>query len=154
LEERVVAKVSSRLNAKTSNREATAIIAQAGRQLLPAAVDLAAPPEESAEHPGTAPNLGLRQSWLLVDFYYELRAMVQMFFDRRYRVAWLARIVPIVALICFLFSWFFIDSIRLIGPFLDKVFDVFLVCLLYKVLSREAQRYRRAVDELPPLRRV
>jgi hypothetical protein len=79
--------------------------------------------------------------------------MVRMFFDRRYRVAWQARIVPIVAVTCFLFSWFFVDSMRLIGPFLDKTFDVLLICIVYKVLSREAQRYRQAVAGLPPLRR-
>jgi hypothetical protein len=80
--------------------------------------------------------------------------MVHMFFDRRYRVAWLARVVPIVAATLFLLSWLFIDSIRWIGPFLDKAFDIVLICVVYKVLSREVVRYRNAVSDLPPLHRV
>jgi hypothetical protein len=147
LEERVVERLASRLNRSASplGSETTGITVNAGRQFLPVAL------EPVAESSAASPTSGLRHPWLLLDFYQELQSIVRMFFDRRYRVARMARIVPIAALALFLFSWFFIDSMRLIGPILDKMLDVVLICIVYKVLSREAQRYRQAVASLPPV---
>jgi hypothetical protein len=156
LEERVVERVTSRLSrsAPPAGAEPTGIVVHPGRRLVPAALNVAATREQPTESPGATSVRGLSQSWLLLDFYNEVRAMVRMFFDRRYRVAWLARVVPVVALTLFLFSWFFIHSIPWIGPILDRLVEIVLICIVYKVLSREAQRYRQAVCDLPPLHRV
>jgi len=156
LEERVVERVTSRLNrsALPASAESTGMVVNPGHRLVPAALKLAGAGEQPADSSVATPMRGLRQTWLFIDFYNEVQAMVRMFFDRRYRVTWLARVVPMVALALFLFSWFFIDSIRLIGPILDRICEIVLICIVYKVLSREAQRYRQAVCDLPPLHRV
>jgi hypothetical protein len=154
LEERVVERVANRLNrsAPPAGAEPTGIVVHPGRRLVPATAVAAR--DQPADSPMATSVRGLRQSWLLLDFYNEVRAMVRMSLDRRYRVAWMARVVPVVALALFLFSWFFIGGIPWIGPILDRLFDVVLICIVYKVLSREAQRYRQAVCDLPPLHRV
>jgi hypothetical protein len=152
LEERVVERVSSRLqhSAYPAEPESTGIIADSRHHLLPVALEVLQARADTVEPPSQAASHIPRHPWILFDFFYEIRAMFRMYFDRRYRMQALARFLPIVALTIFLLSWFFIDSMRLIGPLLDKAVDVVLVCLVYKVLSRESQRYRQLAAGLPP----
>jgi hypothetical protein len=93
------------------------------------------PPE-----PATAP----RPPWLLVDILNEARDMVQMFFDVRYRVGWFTRLLVIILLAMIFTSglWFPLSYIPWLGTPFDKILDVLLAFLTYKVLSREARRYR------------
>jgi hypothetical protein len=85
-------------------------------------------------------------SWLLFDVLTELRAMVRMFFDVRYNVAWTTRLTVIVLAVLLALSEFWLKflpcaSIWLVGEVLDKLVVVALAFLIYKALSREAQRY-------------
>jgi hypothetical protein len=90
----------------------------------------------------------LRPPWLLLDLYLDAKAMVRMFFDRRYQVAWTTRAVVIFFLVMILTSyWWFPLSwgVPVLGYYLDKIVDFILAFLVYKVLSREARRYRDRV---------
>jgi hypothetical protein len=93
-------------------------------------------PGESATTP--------RPPWLIVDILNESKAMVQMFFDIRYRVGWFTRLFVIILLAMIFTSglWFPLSYIPWLGTPLDKILDVLLAFLTYKVLSREARRYR------------
>jgi hypothetical protein len=155
LEDRVVERVASRLGGNTSTaiQESSGLLAQMGRKVLPAALEASRQSTETAENSGPVSPPPVRQPWVFFELYHELRSMVRMYLDRRYRASLMARVVPIVALTIFLFSWFFIDSMRIIGPLLDKIVDLILICVVYKVLSREVQRYGQAVGHLPPLQR-
>jgi hypothetical protein len=91
----------------------------------------------------------LRQAWLITDMLRELRAMVRMFFDVRYTVGWPARLTVLVLLPLILVSGWVMPftSVPVFGALmviLDKVLDLMLAFFLYKVLSREAQRYLQA----------
>jgi hypothetical protein len=75
----------------------------------------------------------------------EFQAMVRMFFDIHYHVAWTTRILVLIFIPLILTSqlWFPPAWVPGIGFLFDKIFDVLLAFLLYKVLAAEARRYVR-----------
>ena len=96
----------------------------------------------------------------VLDILNELRVMLRMLVDPRYRLTWPARIVPIVAIVlillsdyeklAFLFPWNFAPGL---GYYLNKVFHLVLAFIMFKVLEREVDRYREKVPDAPrPLR--
>jgi hypothetical protein len=113
-----------------------------GRRLLPLAVNLLAPPVTETSPTSVS---GARRPWLLVDAVQELRLMVAMFADRRYRVSWVAWVVPIAILFLMIGSTYVIGGIPFIGSILDKLVDLLLAFMVYKVLTREAARYRESL---------
>jgi hypothetical protein len=154
LEERVAERVARRLSrpappAAQLAPDSAGVLVNAGRQLLPAALSVMRTRAEAADSPLQASAAGTR-SWILFEAYAEARAMVRMFFDNRYRVGWTAWIIPAAALFVFLCSWLLVSPIWIIGSLLDKAIDLVLAFLVYKVLSREVQRYRQTVAGLPP----
>jgi hypothetical protein len=141
LEDRVAERVASRIQRQQPPpRETAEVLWTASRHLLPAAVALTQAPGHPARSAGAV--------WLPWELYAEIRAMFAMFFDRRFRVSWTARVVPIVMLTLMVFSWLLLGGIFLVGPFLDKATDVVLIIVIYKVLSREARRYLAALPSL------
>jgi hypothetical protein len=149
LEERVAERVAGRLNRGSLTTEAANISASASRALMPVARYATRVADTATQ---SANGIGLRQSWLLLDFFQEVRAIIRMYFDRRYRFTILARVVPITGLVLILLSWLMISGITFIGPILDRCFEIVLVCIVYKVLTREAQRYRHVTADMPPLK--
>jgi hypothetical protein len=102
--------------------------------------DVAAPLPAHNEPPISAAPA--RSSWLLVDIIAEARAMVRMFFDIHYRMAWYTRITVLIILIMILVSNWWLGWVPVLGFVLIKLWDLVLAFLAYKILSREAQRYR------------
>jgi hypothetical protein len=109
--------------------------------------------EDQSSPPGQ-PLYGLRHShiWLLYDIYDEARAIVQMYFDRRYRMTWQARVIPLVLLFAILTSWIWLPGTSILPTILmvivDKIVDILLAFGAIKILSREAKRYRAARGEI------
>jgi hypothetical protein len=89
------------------------------------------------------------EPWLLVEVYAELRAILRMFFDPRYYVTWKTRLLTVVLVAGIVLSRLTIAQIWLIGWLLDFVIFPILLYILFKVLSREATRYRRTAPDLP-----
>ena len=89
--------------------------------------------------------------WFFVELWAEMRLAVQMYFDPRYRVSRMAQVAfplffALLALNYFLFSvWF---SISVISPIAERLLDVILAVLAYRVLVRELDRYRAVLDYL------
>jgi hypothetical protein len=165
LEDRVAERLAARTRAGLP-KDATGIIVEASRHLLPAPPPVDRPPDgQAAELP--APGAAAaqpsprpaRRPWLLFDLYADVRAAMYMFVDPRYRMSWSGRVLPWVLLGAILSSWFWIPFISLLysvpalGPFLGTVIvkfvDLLLAFVLYKVLSREATRYRETSPDLP-----
>jgi hypothetical protein len=139
----------------------TGFLLDAGRMLLPRAVEqfTAAtepdvpppnphPPQAALLSPPAAPALpSPKRGWLLMDLVRELRTFLQMYFDYRFHLSWTARFVPLAAAGVFLVSWLLIRNLVLIvGPLLDYAIFLVLVVVTYKVLSREAARYREQMS--------
>lgn len=134
LEDRLATRVSERVQRVPAS---SGVLIEVGRRLLPAF-------EPATAGGATAAPAG--RGWLFTDLYTELRAIFWMYLDRRYRVGWTCRLLPAVFLCAIFMSWWILGhGIPIIGPFLDKAFDVALVIVTYKVLSRGAQRYRAAL---------
>jgi hypothetical protein len=103
------------------------------------------PPPRDIALPGVgAFQTAVQSSWLVLDLLAEGRAMFVMLFDRRYNMAWLARVAAIVLLVALFTSgwWFAFSWLPLGGGFLGKLLDLFLALLLFLLLNRESRRYR------------
>jgi hypothetical protein len=137
-------------NAEPGLREKAGQWMQAGKRMLavaPIATAAAIPMAKLAvgamQAQAQAGSSSLRHDWVLIEMYQELRAIVRMYFDRTYRPGIYAWVVPVVALSFMICSYFFIAGILVVGPILDKLFDLFLAYLSYKVLVREAERHQQ-----------
>lgn len=160
LEDRLVERVVERVAAPgVVSAEAKATTRRRGRSFgvvrreddvaLPAAVPVQAP--SPAPPPQPLPG---RSAWFVLDLWGELRTIGRMYVDRGYRMRWLARLTPVVVLVGMWLSWYFLDGhLFFIGALMDKLIDLFLIVVTYKVLSREADRYRASVNPLPSANR-
>ena len=144
LEERLVERVAARINGsmQTAGGSTTGIIIEAGRKFIPAALD-------TMRSQGGQPEgeTGARQPWLLLDIYDEFRSIYWMFLDPRYRLSWTGRLAPLAIVFVLFSSWLFFGTF--LWGIVDKVFSLVLIVLAYKVLSREARRYRQMVPGFP-----
>ncbi len=150
IEDRVVERVSDKFDSTSGQRirESSGFLAEAGRHILPAALGLSSESfgGSSTNAPGTAPA---RRAWWLFEAYDDLRSMVRMYFDQRYRrhMTWGAFLTPFVLVSCVLLVWFWMPtSIPFVGwalAVLDRIIDVLLAFFAYKILSRELIRYRQ-----------
>jgi hypothetical protein len=152
MEERVVEKVSNKLSRTPTHaiQESASFLINAGRHILPLTRG-EAPESEQATPNAPSASRTARPPWWLFEAYDDLRSVVRMYFDPRYRrhMTWTAFLTPFVLLACILIVWFWMPtSIPLLGPglaFLDKVVDVLLAFFAFKILSRELHRYREVV---------
>ena len=157
LETRVAERVAARIGrgAAPAGGESAAILIEAGRHLLPAARELPPRNDDAADAPYASPADAPRQPWLVWDVFAEARTILRMFVDPRYRMAWSARIIPLALCAMILTSWAWLPGTGILGALpaplswlawiLDKTVDLILAFFLYKILSREARRYRLIV---------
>jgi hypothetical protein len=119
--------------------------------VLPLVRLLPPPPPEGAILVPPEPHEAQRRTWLLLDLWMQVRLAVKMYFDPRYRVSRTAQVAlplfaALLALNYFLFSaWF---SVPVLSPAVERLLDVVLAVLAYRVLVRELDRYRAVLDYL------
>jgi hypothetical protein len=157
IEERVVERVADRMGRNRSHpiRDTTGIIIEAGRHLLPAT--LASVQDSSSSVEPSASKLSLGWAGLLWELLIELRAIFCMFVDPRYRLGWPTRILTILLLVAIATSMFWPPMSMLpnaVAMILDKIVDLALSYILWKVLIHEARRYRQTAPDLPPSMRL
>jgi hypothetical protein len=159
LEERVLERLSRSAPvaapAAVPGPSSTGLLIDVGRRMLPAAVDVINSETAQADAHARQGPRSTRPAWLLVEMYAEARAMLHMYTDPRYRLTWAARLVPLVLLAAILTSWVWfpgmsvLASIPIVPTVLIKAVDLVLAYFLYKVLTREAARYRATAPDLP-----
>ncbi|MCS6866038.1 MAG: hypothetical protein RMJ56_10210 [Gemmataceae bacterium] len=92
-----------------------------------------------------------RRSWFLLQLVTECRLAVQMYFDPRYRLSRLGQIAfplffILLGLNYFVFSvWF---SMAIVSPVAERLLDMLLAIVAYRILQRELDRYRAVLDYL------
>jgi hypothetical protein len=96
----------------------------------------------------------LRRSWLLFDILREFQSILHMYGDPRYRLTWPGRVLPLVFLIAILTSYYWTLPLLwwtpdMIHSILIKVIDLIPAFCMFKVLTREAQRYRDTIPQAP-----
>lgn len=110
--------------------------------------------ETPAIPPGIAGDLpagpAVRRPWLLMELLADLSTTVRMYLDPRYRVLRATQILVPLLILLFAFNCLFFNlyRIEIISPALEKLVDVVLAILLYKVISRELARYRQIIAQL------
>lgn len=134
----------------------------AGPVAPPAALALPAPPADVAPAVTVPPPSGAvlsppetpdpaRRRWLLTQLWDELRLIVRMYFDSRYRVSRTAQFALPAILVLFALNYFLFSmtlSIPVVSPVLERVLCVLLGVLFYRILTREITRYRAVLDYL------
>lgn len=92
----------------------------------------------------------LRTAWLVSELLADIRDLLVLWTDRRYRVTWPTPVlVVLLATLVFTSGWWSpLSWIPFVGWFLDKLLDLLLAFLLFKILIREMRRYRRAVGKV------
>lgn len=144
LEERVAARVAERVGRGSSS--SADVLLSAGKHLLPAALGVLHEQEQCTDAAGTVET---RRTWLILDAYAEGRAAVRMYLDPRYRpyMRWTARVVPLLLLALILTSQWLMPwtLVPVVGTVLDKAVCILLAFLAFKILCREARRYREMI---------
>ncbi len=120
-----------------------------GKRLLAPSQPAAPPPRPDALASMVPP--GVRRSWFFFDALTEVRAMYWMYFDPRYRLSWFGRLGPLAIAALILTSGFWMPGTGLpvVGLIVEKVVDLILAYILFKLLSHEARRYRETAPDLP-----
>lgn len=101
------------------------------------------PPGVSPQMPETAPR-----RWLVLEILDEIRLLPQMYFDPRYRLSRLAQFAGPVFVLGLLLSYFVVSVIPFVGGILERLVDMILMVIFYKVMVRELARYRTVLDYL------
>jgi hypothetical protein len=153
IEDRLVERVARRIGREPDAQcESSGLLIQTSRQLLPAAAKLMQEPARATGEPAADDRRGHR--WLLYDLYAEGRTIVRMYLDRRYRMTWPARFVPLALLILIFTSWIWLPFTSILPSSLmtvvDKIIDLLLAFCGFRILSRETRRYRSLLGETPP----
>jgi hypothetical protein len=106
-------------------------------------------PAASAAPAGSTPPPA-RRRWLLTELLGDFRIIFRMYLDPRYRVRRATQLMVPVIVGLFILNWFFFSSIPIpfVSSAIEKVIDVVLAILAYKVLIRETDRYRTTIAQL------
>jgi hypothetical protein len=92
----------------------------------------------------------LRRSWLITETLTEARVILRMYLDPRYRLSWTGRVVPLVLLALFFTTGFWLP---LFWP-VQRMVELLITFVFFKVLGHEARRYRETAPDLPPTLRL
>ncbi|MBL8794376.1 MAG: hypothetical protein JNM56_10760 [Planctomycetia bacterium] len=108
--------------------------------------------------PAAAPS---RFAWMLTTVWIleglnEVRVMIRMFGDPRYRLGWLNRLIPLVFLGLLIFSdwstltWLFPwNALPVVGWMINKLILLIFGFITFKILTREARRYQETIPDAP-----
>jgi hypothetical protein len=113
-------------------------------------VRLLPPPEGVILAPPEPPD-ATRRTWFFSQLWSEMVLAFRMYFDPRYRVSRTAQVAfPLFAALLvlnyFVFAvWF---AYPIVSPVLERMLDVVVVVIAYRVLVRELDRYRTVLDYL------
>ncbi|MGL4555095.1 MAG: hypothetical protein ACRC33_28350 [Gemmataceae bacterium] len=94
-----------------------------------------------------------RDPFSLSETVAELRAMQRMFVDPRYSMSWLGRAAPLL-LLAFLFPSVWMPGATVLAWLVCPVGQLAVGFALFKILAREARRYREKAPDLPPSLRL
>ena len=156
LEERVVERVVDRIQRDSAAFRGAGFLAEPRRPPPLPALGLVHQPAVIPEAVPLRPEP--RQLWGLSEAYLEVRAMLRIFFDPRFQLGRWVRLTTFGLLAAIATSGFWLLGVPgfvfLPGWLLAivaKVVDLVLAYFLFKVLTREARRYRSLFpDRTPP----
>jgi hypothetical protein len=143
MEDRVVERVCARVERAPFPplRESAGMVVTAARMLMPKTVD-SVPGDGAAAASADGAPTDAGRPWMIVGVLNELRWMLRMLTDYRYRMTWTGRSVLVVAIIVCVLSWFMISGLPVVGGLIDRVVLILAAVVTYKAMTREVARYQ------------
>jgi hypothetical protein len=108
------------------------------------------PPVGAVLHPPPPPGMRHR-SWFLLQVWAELRLVVRMYFDPRYRISRTAQFIFPTILGMFALNYFFFAiwfAVPIVSPITERFICVVLGVCFYRLMMWELNRYRDVLDYL------
>lgn len=138
MEDRVVERVVQRIERSPDMlfQNRSNVIVDPSRMLPPRDVTGATGPVEMESAGGP---------WSIVGVYREIRAILRMLGDYRYRMSWTVRMSLIAAIVICTLSWLLISGLPFVGGLFDRVVLVVAVIVTYRTLSSELHRFQDAL---------
>ncbi len=140
LEDRVVERVADRVRRSlpSPGDSASKVTVEMRRPMVPSA----RPALSHLEPPSNGTH-----TWLLLDIFQDARAILRMFFDHRYRTSRWVGLITVAVGVVVATSWYVRLPIPILGTLINMIVDVALLFVLFKVLTREARRYRATIHD-------
>jgi hypothetical protein len=101
--------------------------------------------------PSTSFRPPVEKPLLLLELFHEARAVVRMHFDPRFRMSLAARLLPPVLFVLMVLSGYWMSvmvPIPVVGTVIEKIIDLVLAILIFKVFHREVVRYHEVITAL------
>lgn len=141
--------VIAKLSALAAERERQT--GSQGALVLASTVDVPAPPEGAVLRPPGPPPDAAPRTWFFTNLVAELRLILTMYFDPRYRISRTTQFALPGMVLLLIFNYCFFSlwvSITFLSPVLERFLAVILGILIYKLLTREVGRYREVLAYL------
>lgn len=141
--DRVIARLSAGISEPPSQSNRVLVLATSRHD--------PAPPDGAVLHPPEVLNDPVRRTWLLSQIVAELQLALHMYFDPRYRISRTTQFALPGIVLLGLFNYFLFASwvnIPIVSPVAERLIDVFLCVIGYKILIRELERYRDVLNYL------
>lgn len=104
------------------------------------------PRDESASAAVELESAG--DSWIVVGVFREIRAILRMLSDYRYRMSWTVRMALIATIVVCILSWLLVSGLPVVGGLLDRAVLIVAVIVTYRTLSGELHRFQDALAKL------
>jgi hypothetical protein len=109
------------------------------------------PPQGTVLHPPNPSAEPASKTWILANILAELRLILTMYFDPRYRISRTAQFAIPGIVLLLIFNYFFFSvwvPITFLSPVTERLLAVIFGILIYKLLTRELSRYREVLAYL------
>lgn len=159
--DRVVAKLAAMAGARESAPDRVLVLDSAATgpvAVVPVPTPAASTPEQPPPPPNGAvlqppapPTDPAQRKWFLTQLWSEVRLILRMYFDPRYRVSRTTQLALPGIVLLLVFNYFFFAvwvNILFVSPVVERVLAVLLGILAYKLLTRETTRYRGVLEYL------
>jgi hypothetical protein len=140
MEDRVVERVVHRVE-HFGPPSGPGIFAGAARMLLPRTT-------ESAEN-GTANGVARNgRPTGAAGIFLDLRSILRMLGDYRYRMSWTGRIVLVSAIVICILSWLLLAGLPLVGGIVDRIVLILAAVITFKAMEREVGFYQERLSRI------
>jgi len=122
-----------------------------GVMVLASSGEVPPPPQGAVLHPPAPSAEFAPRTWFLANLAAELRLVLTMYFDPRYRISRTTQFALPGIVLLLIFNYFFFAhwvTIPFLSPVLERLLAVVIGILIYKLLTRELARYREVLAYL------
>jgi hypothetical protein len=143
--ERVIARLSRLAAERQGDPDGPGVL------VLASSADAPPPPPGAILNPPEPPRSAAPRGWFPANLLAELRLIVVMYFDPRYRISRVTQFVVPAILLLLVFNYLLFSvwlPVPFLSPVLERLLAVIAGVVIYKLLTRELARYREVLAYL------